>query len=319
MKTVRNKFYRDGSFHHIYEKSINGNVLFYRTEDYLFFYTLFSVLTRRYHIITEAFCIMFNHYHACSKARTHTALKAFLRDLSSTFTKGYNEEYGLTGKLLVPCGYVPKTSGKLHRSCLIYIVNNPAAGKLVKSAIMYKWNLLAYLQSDHPFSEKLVKRNCRFKMRNALALVDGSFKRWQSLNYKLLERVFDGLNQIEKAQITDYIIVKYFFMDKSSFISHFGSLDNALSAIYSTSGSENDFYEPWEDYSPYLSMLLVIMKQWKRNYRFHEMPVKDLMILRRKLSSLPGATKMHVERFLRCQAINDGRDLYGIDSKPNKT
>ena len=309
MKTVRNKFYREGSFHHIYGKSINGNVRFYRTEDYLFFYTLFSVLTKRYHVITEAFCIMFNHYHACSKARTHVALKAFLRDLSSIFTNGYNKEYGLTGKLLMPCGYVPKTSGKQHRSCLIYIANNPVVGKLVKSAIMYKWNLLAYFQSDHPFSEKLVKRNCRFKMRNALALVDGNFKRGQYLNYKLLERVFDGMNQKEKAQITDYIIVKYFFLDKSSFISHFDNLDNALSAIDSSSGSENDFYEPWEDYSPYLSMLLVIIKQWNRNYRFQEMPIKDLLILRRKLSDLPGATKMHVERFLHRPALSAGRDL----------
>ena len=247
MKPRKNKFYRDGSFHHLYVKAINGKVIFYRLEDYLSFYTLFSILARKYRIQTEAFCIMFNHFHACVLARSHEALKAFCRELSSKFTISYNNEYHLSGKLFMPCGYAPKSSGKLHRSCLIYIANNPTAGKLVQSAIKYKWNILAYFNSGNPFSDKLVKRNSRFRMRCSLAIVDGSFRRGQSLNYKLLERIFDGLDSRERSQVIDYVIVKYFFLDKESFVSHFGSLSNAMIAIDSSAGSENDFYEPWED------------------------------------------------------------------------
>ncbi len=300
MRFKNNKFYREGSFHHLYVKSIDGNVLFYKAEDYLVLYTLFSMLARKYGIKTEMFCIMFNHFHACLLAPSHKALKAFCRDLSSILTVHYNGEYGLSGKLLMPCGYVPKTSGKIHRSCLIYIANNPSAGKIVRTAIMYKWNLLAYFNSDHPFSEKLVKRRCRFKMRQALAMVDGCHQRGRFLNYKLLERIFHGLTTQEKAQIIDYIIVKYFFLDKRSFISHFDSLENALTAIDSSAGSENDFYEPWEDYSVYLSMLKTTRQSGidYKGYRFHEMSPREFASLQEKLANLPGVTAKHMKRFL---------------------
>ncbi len=300
MKHKKNKFYKDGSFHHLYVKSIEGNILFYKPEDYLFFYTLFSILVRKHGIRVESFCIMFNHFHACLSATSHDSLKAFCRDLSSAFTLGYCKEYHLGGSILMPCGYYPKTAGKLHRSCLIYISNNPSSGKLVPTAIMYKWNLLAYFQSDHPFSEKMIKRECRFAMRQALSLVDGCHKRHQYLNFTLLLRIYKGLNSVERAQMTDYIIVKYFFLDKDSFISHFGSLEKAIVAIDSSAGAENDFFEPWEDYSVYLSMLKATIKSGLdiKRFRFHEMADDDFELLRRKMAVVPGVTKKHLDRFL---------------------
>ena len=190
MSFRKNKFYREGAFHHLYVKAKNGNVLFYRVEDYLFIYTLVSVLSKKYNVIVELFCTMFNHLHGCVKARTQGIFRAFLRDLSSLFTVGYNEEYHLTGSLLMPCGYAPKTSEKHHKTCLIYIANNPSAGRLVKSVLEYKWGLVPYFFSDHPFSDKLVKRNARFAMRQALSIVDGCERRDQYLNYSTLKRIF---------------------------------------------------------------------------------------------------------------------------------
>lgn len=300
MKQKKNKFYRDGSFHHLYVKAINGNVIFYRLEDYILFYTLFSTLVKRYCIRTEAFCIMINHFHACILASSQDILKAFCRDLSSVFTLDYNDEYHLKGKLLMPCGYAAKSSGKQHRSCLIYIANNPSSGRMVKSAIMYRWNLLAYAQSKNPFSDKLVKRNCRFRMRCSLAIVDGSYRRGQYLNYKLLESIFQSLSPKERLQMIDYIIVKYYFLDVKSFISHFGSLDNALIAVDSSAGSENVFFEPWEDYSVYSSMLDATLKSGLdiKRFRFHEMSQGNLMHLRGMLSCIPGVTNKHLARFL---------------------
>jgi REP element-mobilizing transposase RayT len=231
MNFKSNHFYREGSFHHLYIKALNGNVLFYRIEDYLFIYTIVSVLAKRHNVIIELFCIMFNHLHGCVRAYSEGEFRSFLRDLSSVFTKGYNQEYHLSGPLLMPCGYVPKTSGKYHKTCLIYIANNPSAGRLVNSVMDYKWGLIPYFFSDHPFSEKLVKRQSRFAMRQALAIADRCHKRGQILNYATLKRIFKNLNSFERAQMVDYIIVKYFFLDKKSFISHYGDLDKAILTI----------------------------------------------------------------------------------------
>lgn len=295
-----NRFYREGECHHLYIKAQEGMVLFYRADDYLFLYTLFGTLVWRHQLEVEMFCIMFNHIHACLYAQSEESFIAFCRDLSSIFTKGYNKEFNRKGKLLMSCGYASKSSGKKQRSCLIYIANNPVAGRLVDRAIDYKWNLLAYFVSNHPFSERLVKRNCRFAMRQSLKLADWCFKEGKYLNYTLLAQLFQRLSSKERNQMIDYIIVKYFFVDKHRLINHFGGIEKAVMAIDSSAGSEYDLYEPWEDYSVYLSMIRITMDSCidYKQFRFHEMSRENLRILRRRLSSIKGATDMHIARFL---------------------
>ena len=300
MNYRKNRFYREGAFHHLYIKALDGRVLFYRTEDYLFLYTLFSVIVRKYDIKVEMFCIMFNHIHACLYAQSETSFKSFCRDLSSIFTKGYNKEYHKEGKLLLRCGYSAKTAGKSIRSCLIYIANNPVSGRLVGKALDYKWNLLAYCVSNHPFSERLVKRESRYKMRQGLAFVDWCFKENHFLNYAMIARIFKNISARERSQIIDYVIVKYFFLDASEFIGHFGSIEKATVAIDSSAGAEHDIYEPWEDYSIYLSMLRMTLDSgldFKR-FRFQEMDPEDLFLLETRLSVIRGVTDRHLARFL---------------------
>ena len=303
----RKKIYREGYFHHLFLKARHGNVIFYKTEDYLFYYTLYSVLVRKYQIKAEAFCIMFNHTHSCQKARSRGRFLSFCRDLQSIFTIGYTKEYRLEGPLMMTCGYVPKAAGKHHRSCLIYIANNAPAGKLVKNAIDYKWDLLAFFKSDHPFSDKLVIRKTRFAMKQAVKLVDWCFERNQFLNYTILRRLFDKLNSKEKSQLTDYIIIKYFFIDKASFISHFGDFSTTMIAIDSSAGSEDDFYEAWEDYSVYFEMLKTALKTKVdiKHFRFHEMDHEERTIIKNVLSRIPGATQKHIRRFLHLVDYHD--------------
>ena len=131
----KNRIFKEGSAHHLYLKALKGNVLFYRTDDYIFFLTLLSVLARRYGIGIEALCIMFNHVHIFARAADIKVFKAFCRDLQSMFSTGYNNEYHMKGKLMMRSGYAPKSSRKSVLSCLIYIVNNPVAGHLPKASL----------------------------------------------------------------------------------------------------------------------------------------------------------------------------------------
>lgn len=77
MRGRNNRLYRDGCAHHVFLKALEGNVLFYRTEDYVFFLTLLYYTARRYGIGIEAVCIMFNHVHIFVKPTDSKRFKAF--------------------------------------------------------------------------------------------------------------------------------------------------------------------------------------------------------------------------------------------------
>lgn len=298
MKRRSNKFYREGSAHHLYLKALNGNVLFYRTEDYFFFVTLLFTISRKYGIKVEALCIMFNHVHIFVKTVDESVFRAFCRDLQSQFSIGYNKEYHLKGRVMMRSGYAPKVSKKSILSCLIYIVNNPVAGHLSKKAIDYKWNLLAYFRSSYPFSEKLVKRNNRLRLRETAWIVDCCFRKGAALNYAIQNNIFRDLTSKEKRTVTDYIVSLYNPIDKEAFLARFDDWETALLAIDSTTGSDHDIQEVWDDHSVYLRMLKLSLSRGIQPWRFNEMETKERQRLVKVLSGIPRSTPEHIRRFL---------------------
>ena len=304
MRGRNNRFYRDGCAHHVFLKALEGNVLFYRTEDYIFFLTLLYSIARRYGIRIEAVCIMFNHVHIFVKPTDSDRLKAFLNDLQHRFSIIYNKEYSLSGSLMMHAGFAPKGSRKSILSCLIYIVNNPVAGNLTSNALEYKWNLLAYFGNGNPFSERLIKRECRFRMRRALKMVDYYSAHGKYLDYNLQERILDGLTKPEKAQIVDYIVCEYNPVDYGSLISRFGSIESFVIAADSTTGTEYNLHEPREDYSIYAKMLRIAQRSGIDHHRFHfnRMDKDDYVRLGKALTVIPRMTTDHLRRFLHLPA-----------------
>lgn len=300
MKGRKNRFYREGCAHHLYLKAQGGNVLFYRSEDYLFFLTLLYVLAKRYGIRIEALCIMFNHIHLFIKPVRKPVFDAFCRDLQSLFARGFNEEYRRSGPLMMLAGFAPKISQKSILSCLVYIVNNPVTGKIVRQAQDYKWNLLAYVESEHPFSKRLVKRESSSRLRKALGIIDCFHRKGKCLNYAVQRGIFNCLTNEEKKQAMDYIILKYNPLDKNSLLSRFGDYRRALMAFNASAGTEHDINEPWEDYSVYAKMLLSLMRSGLDHHRFcfGEMDKSDLLNLIQLYSGIPNITEEHIRRFL---------------------
>lgn len=295
---MNNRIFREGSAHHLYLKALNGNVLFYRTEDYIFFLTLLSTIARRYGIKIEALCIMFNHVHVFVRTVGESIFRAFCRDLQSHFSIGYNKEYHLKGRLIMRSGYAPKVSRKSILSCLIYIVNNPVAGHLSKKAVDYKWNLLAFSQSSHPFSEKLVKRSSRLRLREAAGIVDYCFKKGTALNYAIQNNIFRDLTSKEKRTVTDYIVNLYNPIDKEAFLARFEDWETTLLAIDSTTGADYDIQEVWDDHSVYLRMLKYCLNRDIQPWRFKEMETAERLRLVKVLSGISGSTPGHIRRFL---------------------
>lgn len=298
MTGTKNRIFKEGCAHHVYLKALKGNVLFYRTEDYIFFLTLLYVLARRYGISVEALCIMFNHVHLFIRPVARKVFRAFCRDLQSTFSTGYNKEYHLEGRLMMRSGYAPKKSRKSILSCLIYIVNNPVAGYLTKAALGYKWNLLAYYHNSFPFSEKLIRKSARLRMREAARMADYCHRQGKPLNYAVMKSIFKNLTPKEKLTITDHIVTLYNPIEKGAFLKRFGDWGTAITAIDSTTGTEYDIPEAWEDYSVYLTMLKQSIRRGIRPELFSRMGGEEKRHLIKILSGVPNSTPKHISRFL---------------------
>lgn len=296
----RNRHFVDGAPYHLCSKGINGFCIFYSFKDSLVFITMFSVLMKEFHLVVQAFCLMINHYHALLTAGDVGTLSAFVCRLESAFVAEYNNYHNRVGQLFKHrFRGAPKVIGKLVTSCIIYVFNNPVAGKICSKVLQYRWNLLAYGKSRNPFSKPLDRAHSSQKLRLALKTVDNVFKNGHWLGYSLLDMLFDGLDATQTNQLIDYILAKYRIIDYEVLSNKYGSYEGALTAIEASAGSEYEIKEDWEDYGLYEKMKKFIQdKHFPQTVNFETMPKQELASLFRQLSALTAAPAKQVRKFL---------------------
>ena len=230
---------------HSYQRTLNGNLLFYNIYDCLLFFTIFCVTQQKYPgIRVYKLCLMPDHLHNSSSASSKSELSAFTQNYTSVFAREHNEVCHEKGNVFhSPFGSVPKKGDKKARSNLIYVDNNPVERRLSNVAEKYRWNFLAYAISDHPFSEKLVIREASADMKNAIRKVKSMHRNGRYLSYSLLKKIFNPLAIKEKNQLVDFIITTYNVIDYDRAIRFFGSYEKMLEATHSVTGSEYDLNE----------------------------------------------------------------------------
>lgn len=186
-----------------------------------------------------------DHTHHSSIAKSKKQFADFNRDYTSVFAKEYNRAYGLGGAVFeTPFGSALKRSDKDVRSNLIYLDNNPVERKLVEKAEQYRWNYLAYANSPHPFSDKIVLREASMPLRRALDRIRDLHTREQYTTYPILNNLLDAIpTNKEKEQLTDFIVSTYSVLDNQTVFRYFGSYEQELIAAHSTTGSEHDISE----------------------------------------------------------------------------
>lgn len=245
----RRKFYR-GVVNHVYQSTIDGEHLFYCTEDYLVFFTILSVCARSAEIQILELCLMHNHVHILIRTETCEELSKFINHFSAWFVHEYNSFIGRSGKLLKKnFGSAPKWEEKRLRSSIIYIGNNPVEKRFCKKADEYRWNFLKYGLSDHPYSEQVVMRKASSELRKAIKEVDIMNKLNLPLKYAQLIRFMKKLSEKERDQLTDYIISQFSPIDYKGLMSYFKSYNAMISAMESTTGDDYDIRETRDDFS----------------------------------------------------------------------
>ena len=295
------RVYREGYPHHTFIRGVDGNVIFYSTADCLYFTTLYCCLARRYGIVPLAFSIMPNHVHSNERAPGKKRFLLFHCRLNSEFSHGYNEAHSRSGALFeAEFGFAAKTVGKRIRDNLCYIANNGPVGKLSDDILQYRWNLLAYRESDHPFSKEIVLRRSSRALQRAVRLVRYFRERDYPLTHIRQAIIMKGLNADEKQQITDFIITQYNCLDYKAMESYYqGSFTQACLSFRANSGSEYDIPEDFEDYSIYREMSLLAKNRGidLENCNFETTSPGTIASLAR-LFRMQGFPERQIDRFL---------------------
>lgn len=292
----RRKFYID-ILNHCYQRTADDGVLFYTFSDHLVYFTLFCVLARKYNIQVLALCQMPDHVHDCIVAKSSKDFVGFRRELNSRFAKMYNANAGTTGPVFeTPFGSAPKQGAKKARTNLIYIANNPVERQLVTCAEDYRWNYLAYMVTNHPFSKDIVIRRSSKALCRAVKTVRAQFQNGFPMNYTLLKNITKDLTPEEIRQITDFIISTYNVIDYPQFIRFFDNYADMMTSIHATTGSEYDLNEQFLGKSdkPFADMTRILMSQcdFKDIHEFLSLPPEEkwkLFEILRKHTNVMGA------------------------------
>lgn len=235
---------------HCYQKTANGEVLFYNVRDFLVFFTLFCVAAKRANVQVLSLVLMWDHIHHCSKTPGEEDLSGFVQDYTSHFASVHNPLCHKTGPLFLrPFGSAPKIGDKNIRTALVYLGNNGPVRKLAERAEQYRWSFLVYYKNPHPFSEPLKLSEASKAMRRAVSLVKDRHSKNHALHYQTLKWMFKPLDAKERYQLIDFIISTYNVIDYESAIAFFGSFDKMLEAMHITSGSEYDIQEEFVGWS----------------------------------------------------------------------
>ncbi len=230
---------------HTYQRTISGFNIFYEVEDYLVYYTIYSVMARKYEIVVYGLCLMIDHIHSLCAATDRDRFSRFMSHVSNVFVKEYNREHARSGSLFeARFGSAIKLGLKLIRTAIAYLYNNPVERYLCKYAQEYRWNFLAYGQSANPFSDPLILRNASSALRRAVKEVNESHMARRHLTYAQLRRLFATLDNSEKNQLIDHIVTCYSVIRYDILSTEcYDGFSNMLIAINSNAGSEYDIDE----------------------------------------------------------------------------
>lgn len=260
MRGHKRKYFPD-AYEHIFQHALGYRVIFYSWEDRLVFFTIFSVMAWKYGIVVLALALMFNHFHALIKPVSAKVMSLFIGTVTATYALAFNRDSGRKGPLFEKAyGNATKSTEKAIRTCIAYNYNNSVEKKLFAKAEEDRWNFLAYIGNDFPFSEPILMEKASRKLRSSLKIVDAFLSDHHYLNYAMVRRLFHGLSHREKEQLTDYIISRYLPIDKEELLSFYKGFEPMVLAINSNTGSEYDIKEEYNKDSDdiYRQMLRLI-------------------------------------------------------------
>lgn len=245
-------------YDHVYQITFDRGICFYTAADCLVWFTLLCILAKKYDARILSLCIMLNHYHIQIRARSAEVLSSFMRDLTAQFTRMYNRQYKRSGRLFLGqfCN-APKYKGQKIQDNYIYICNNPVVKHAVERAERYRWNFLAYMDSQNPFSDQVDPKEVSEPLQQAFASVRMRRRADHPVDYLFFGGIYARLSDKERRQVQDYIVVQYNVIDYAEVVRKWGNYQTICTMLSTVAGSEYDLAEEHvrEDYRHYYKMM----------------------------------------------------------------
>lgn len=150
-------------YYHIYNRGINGENLFYSTENYLHFLKLYK---KYIYPIAETFawCLLKNHFHLLVKIRSENEIKTFFSINSEKACKKPSQQFSHLFNAYVQAinkqknrhgSFLEKPFRRKHikdeiylKNLILYIHNNPIQHNFVKKLSNYNWSSYASIISE---------------------------------------------------------------------------------------------------------------------------------------------------------------------------
>ena len=299
---MKERRFRRGAVNHVYQRTFNRFNIFYDLADFLVYYTIFCTFARQADIVVWGLCIMIDHIHSLIQADSLKTLSEFMSRTTSVFARVYNKERRRHGPLFEErFGSAPKADLKRLISSIIYLANNPVERRICTKAEEYRWNFIAYIDSDHPFSEKFHVKDLSKILKRALRCVDWHARQGNYLTYSVIDSLYQRLQGREKDILTDYVISRYNVIDYERVMQHFDSYDRLLTAIHSTTGSEYDLNEDKDRFSDgvYRDFIRIVKQSGIEHIRSVMMLDDDTKFdIARKLLCAPDSHLRQIYKFL---------------------
>jgi hypothetical protein len=189
-------------------------------------------------------------------------MESFLNALCSVYARKYNRRYGRKGKLFKkPYGSAPKYGNDVY-DCMIYIYNNPIPKKAAETAIAYRWNFLAYMDSRNPFSNQVSHFSVPVSIKQRLSMVERIHSSGQYIDYAVLDTLKESMSDEQYKQILDHIVSVYNVIDYRLIQSKWKTKESLSEILGLVKGSEYDVNEDSsrEDYRNYEKMNVLVSR-----------------------------------------------------------
>lgn len=148
---ARKVLYHQGLFFHVFNRSLKGEVIFQKPDDF----KRFSQLLQRYQKEFKAkifhWVIMSNHFHLLMNFTQSQNISPFMASLQRAYTHYFNRTRTRRGYLWQGrFKSQPVEGGRYFRACARYIEQNPVRSGMVRNPEDYPYSSAAFYGLGHP-------------------------------------------------------------------------------------------------------------------------------------------------------------------------
>jgi putative transposase len=130
----------DGALYHVTSRGNERKAIFKTDADRKLFLDTLAQVTKRFHWVCHAYCLMKNHYHLVIETPDGNLSKG-MRQLNGVYTQDYNKRHRRVGHLFQGRfkGILVQKDSHFLEVCR-YVVLNPVGAKTISHPRLYKWS-----------------------------------------------------------------------------------------------------------------------------------------------------------------------------------